>query len=222
MPGLLKKIMPAGPYYEWQFICTKKAYRKAERRRIKAYRKDPTFVPVPHHVKESTILDLARQYSIGTLIETGTFLGEMIEAISSHFRNYVSIELSEQLAKKARFRFKHRQNVQIICGDSSVVLPEVVKKLDERAIFFLDGHYSGGITAKSDIETPVIEEIRWILNHKIPDHIIVIDDARLFIGRRDYPDIDTFKRILYEMDPDARMEIENDCIIILLGSSANT
>lgn len=214
--------MPAGPYYEWQFICTKRAYRKAERKRIAAYRKDPSFVPVPHHVKERTVLDLARKNSIGTLIETGTFLGEMIEAVSGHFRRYVSIELSEQLAKKARKRFQHRENVEIICGDSSVVLPEVIGKLDERAMFFLDGHYSGGITAKSDIETPVIEEIRWILNHKIPDHIVVIDDARLFIGKRDYPDINRFKSILHELNPDSRVEIINDCIIVLLGSSVNT
>lgn len=213
--------MPAASYYEWQFICTRRAYRKAESKRIKAYRKDPSFVPVPHYVKENVILDLAREHAIGTLIETGTFLGEMAEAISSHFRQYVSIELSEQLAKKARNRLKHRKNVEIICGDSSVVLPEVISKLDERAIFFLDGHYSGGITAKSDIETPVIEEIRWILKHRISDHIVVIDDARLFIGRRDYPDMDQFKRILFDLNPDARVEIKQDCIIILLGSSVN-
>jgi hypothetical protein len=222
MPGILKRILPEASYYEWRYFCTKRAYRKVERKRIIAYRKDPSTVPVPHHVKENTILDLARLYEIGTLVETGTFLGEMVDALSDHFRHYVSIELSEQLAKKAQNRFKHRENVEIIRGDSSVVLPEVLSKLDERAIFFLDGHYSGGITAKSDIETPVMDEIRWILSHRISGHILVIDDARLFIGRRDYPDIDQFKKILLELNPDARIEIQNDCIIVLQGSSLNT
>lgn len=221
MSGLLKKIMPPGPYFEWKYASTKRAYKKAERKRLKAYREDPSFVPVPHHVKEGIILELAKEYAIGTIIETGTFLGDMIDAISDHFQRYVSIELSEQLAKKARNRFKNRKNVEIIIGDSSDRLPEVIEALDERAIFFLDGHYSGGITEKSDIETPILEEIRGILNHKIPDHIIVIDDARLFIGTRDYPDIDQFSRVINKLNPNARIKIDNDSIIILPGSSVN-
>ena len=48
------------------------------------------------------------------------------------------------------------------------------------AIFWLDAHWSGGETYGINDECPLIEEIKIINNTKL-NHIILIDDARLFI-----------------------------------------
>ena len=48
------------------------------------------------------------------------------------------------------------RRAEILQGDSTDVLPEVVEKMDEPTLFWLDGHYSGGITASGEQETPIV------------------------------------------------------------------
>jgi hypothetical protein len=45
------------------------------------------------------------------------------------------------------------------------VLPLIIKDLNEPAIFWLDGHYSSGITAKGDKICPIFEELDSIFNN---------------------------------------------------------
>ena len=48
------------------------------------------------------------------------------------------------------------------------------------ALFWLDGHYSGGETAKGDADSPLREELEAIGRHPIKTHVIPIDDVRSF------------------------------------------
>ena len=48
-----------------------------------------------HRIKQKAIIDTARKYGIEHLIETGTYMGEMIEATRRHFETVTSIELSD-------------------------------------------------------------------------------------------------------------------------------
>ena len=97
------------------------------------------------------------------------------------------------MAKRAQKRFENDHKVKIIKGDSGKVLKDIVKEISEPILFWLDGHYSSEffigdeyfVTAKSDLNTPVEEELRTILASR-RDHIILIDDARLFNGTDDY------------------------------------
>ena len=41
-------------------------------------------------------------------------------------------------------------------------VPELVRQLDGPALFWLDGHYSGGDTAKGELDTPVSAELESI------------------------------------------------------------
>ena len=52
-------------------------------------------IPPPHVYKQSVIKKLAREYKIDEIVETGTYKGDMIEALKSKFRRLTSIELSE-------------------------------------------------------------------------------------------------------------------------------
>jgi hypothetical protein len=59
-------------------------------------------------------------------------------------------------------------------GDSGKELPKIVTQLDTPAIFWLDGHYSAGITAKGDTECPIFEELEAIFEpDKSCKHILI-------------------------------------------------
>ena len=124
-----------------------------------------------------------RRFSLATLVETGTFLGAMVEASRDTFTRIISIELDAKLHRQAQRKFARFAHITILRGDSAAVLPEVLKGLSEPCLFWLDGHFSGGITAKSDVETPILQELAAILRHPIKGHVILIDDARAFTGQ---------------------------------------
>jgi hypothetical protein len=97
------------------------------------------------------------------------------------------------------------------------VLPEILEKIDESCIFWLDGHFSGGGTSKGELLTPILTEINTVLNHgqnRKLEHVILIDDARDFNGLNDYPKIEEIQRLLKEMAPGYQMQVQDDIIMI--------
>jgi hypothetical protein len=166
----------------------------------------------PHVFKQNTIVEFQKKSGIDILVETGTYLGDMVEAQKKFFQKIYSIELSIMLYKKAKKRFKRDANVEIIQGDSGRMLSQIVNQLDRPAIFWLDGHYSGNITAKGDKECPVFEELDAIFNGKIKNHILLIDDARCFVGQGDYPTIDELAKYIAGKNLGYKLEIKKDII----------
>lgn len=167
--------------------------------------------PPPHIVKQMAIDDYRKKYNCRILIETGTYLGEMVEAQLKSFSKIISIELSEQFYKKAKQKFKFNPHIELLHGDSGKKLSEIVPLLTEPVLFWLDGHYSGGKTAKAEKNCPVPEELTIILKSNFP-HIILIDDARLFNGTQDYPDIFQIKEIIRSNHRHYSLEIKDDII----------
>jgi hypothetical protein len=47
-------------------------------------------------------------------------------------------------------------------------------------MFWLDAHYSSRDTAKGEVSVPLLDELQVIASHPIKDHVILIDDYRLF------------------------------------------
>lgn len=181
---------------EIRFNKQKRNYHLAQKKIIQEY-KLTSEGECPHLLKQEVILKAKEKYELNTLIETGTFLGEMMAAMSPHFEKLYSIELSEFLWEKAIQRFNRQKNVNIIQGDSGVKLAEIVSQLEQPAIFWLDGHYSGGVTAKGEIETPIYKELETVFSSRYKfDHVVLIDDARLFNGTRDYPKVEDLKKWL--------------------------
>jgi FkbM family methyltransferase len=114
-------------------------------------------------------------------IETGTFMGDGIrEALCNmKFREIHSIELNFGYYLKACENFKNEPRVRCHYGDSSIILPQLLKHINEPIIIFLDAHYSGGDTSGSDETIPIFDELS-VLNKRMYDDIIIIDDTRLF------------------------------------------
>jgi len=201
-----------------------KVYKKIKR---KFYTKEPVYDVPEIHIKRADLLEISRKFKdVKIFIETGTFFGDTIDFFKKHFTKLYSIELSEDLADKAKKRFQNDTNISIVQGDSSAQLSKILREIDETCIFWLDGHYSSEFwvgeefvrTAKGQKNTPVMEELFQIINHKVKNHIILIDDARCFNGDYDYPGIKKIKRLISKHLPSHTFEVENDIIKIIPGN----
>lgn len=168
---------------------------------------------VSHLTKQKHLISLANQSNLSILVETGTYLGDMLFMLKQNFTKLYSIELSEYYFKKAKKRFLGQEKIELHNGDSGEMLKEIIHKINEPALFWLDGHYSGGKTALGSKECPIYEELNHIFKSKL-DHIIVIDDARLFIGKNDYPSIDDLKKYIISNVTIKSFEINNDAIVV--------
>ncbi len=171
-------------------------------------------VPPPHIVKEIVVKEYARRFCIRLLVETGTFQGAMIRATRESFDRIYSIELDENLYQRAKNEFSDFDHITIIHGDSSDILPRLLPEITEPCLFWLDAHFSGEITARGTLLTPIKQELTQIFNHPIKDHVILIDDARLFNGQNDYPTLEELRHLVLNRLPDGILAVEDDIIRI--------
>lgn len=139
------------------------------------------------------ILAVAELYGLKTLVETGTQAGATLAATAAYFDRLYSIEIYPPSVVAARQRFASLPKITIIEGDSATALPELVKTISEPILFWLDGHYSGKGTGMGEEHSPIVAEIAHILKLRPAGRdAIVIDDARLFVGKDGYPPIEQF------------------------------
>jgi len=171
-------------------------------------------LPAPHIIKRTILRNYARKYECATFVETGTYLGDTTYALKNTFKKLISIELDQNLYNRAFERFKHNPHIIILQGDSATVLPSVIATVSSPALFWLDGHYSGENTGHSGLETPIMAELELIFNHPIKNHVILIDDARLFLGARDYPTLEEVRNFVKNNSAYLNMSVENDIIRI--------
>lgn len=116
-------------------------------------------------------------------IETGSYLGDGIQlALDSGYEKIYSIELCPNLYDACKKRFLDNSSVNLLQGDSSVVLKNLLQTLSEKSLtFWLDGHYSGPHTAKGIKECPLMEEIESILTRSNESNdLIYVDDMRIY------------------------------------------
>ncbi len=170
--------------------------------------------PPPHCYKISTIREYAARFRLKLFIETGTFMGETTAACRDIFSGLMTIELDQTLYENACRKFEHDRHVSVYQGDSGEIIETVLKNIRQPCLFWLDGHYSEGITAKGELNTPIINELRHILTHSINGHAILIDDARYFTGENDYPGLDALQAMISESSPAYKFYVKDDIIRI--------
>lgn len=171
-------------------------------------------IPPPHAYKQREVKRYAKQAKIRTLVETGTYMGHMIDATRHSFDHIYSIELDNALHEAAARRFAGNERVILLKGDSGVIVPELVDKVNEPALFWLDAHWSGGTTASGEERSPILKELVPILTAKQRAHIILIDDAREFVGADGYPTLRELTGIVSRHRPDLEMAVHADVIRI--------
>ncbi|MBL7743843.1 MAG: hypothetical protein JNN00_10255 [Chitinophagaceae bacterium] len=169
-------------------------------------------LPPPHTVKQEAIRSYQKKSGYNVLVETGTYKGDMILAQKSYFNQIYSIELSHALHEKAKKRFHWQPGITLLQGNSGDVISKVLAELKEPAVFWLDGHYSGGITATIEKYSPIIEELQTISGNNSLLHIILIDDARCFVGEHGYPTIEEMKELTKKDFPGYDFSVDEDII----------
>ncbi|MBE3138582.1 MAG: hypothetical protein IMZ63_02065 [Actinobacteria bacterium] len=132
--------------------------------------------------------------NIKVFIETGTHFGQTIFKINSYFDKIHTIEIKEDIyntvVNMAHTKESHPgsfQNINFHLGDSTYLLPKILKNINEPCVFFLDGHYSHGITGRGEKDTPLLEEVKAIEEFHNQSSIIIIDDCGMF-GKHDSED----------------------------------
>ena len=168
----------------------------------------------PHFVKQLAIKTFAQKYGIRVFIETGTYLGDMVAAVRHDFDRIYSIELSEDLFKQAQKRFTRYKHITVVQGDGPRVMPEILRRIDVPCLFWLDGHYSAGTKVKGERVTPICKELDHIFGHPVKNHVILIDDASLFVGKNSYPGIESMQKLIGSRLPYHVFEVRDDIIRI--------
>jgi hypothetical protein len=143
-----------------------------------------------------------------TFVETGTFIGDGIrKALAAGFKRVVSIEVQPTIAEKAKAAFASDPRVEIITGDSKLVLPEVIKTITGAATFWLDAHWLDGYE-QAETRCPLYDELQAIKGHACKSHAILIDDMSMMGTTHSWGkgmQVERIKSLLMEINPDYKL-----------------
>ena len=204
-----RRTSNAVEYIDWMFL--KALATGKTRRERRAIRRRHRPVAPPHWRKQATVMLYAKKYGCQRFIETGTQVGEMVNAVQGAFKQVTSIEIDPVGYKISKERFSGIKHIQLLHGDSAELLPEVLGKLDEAAVFWLDAHgYQPPMGMESN---PILIEVDRVLRHPVSGHVVLVDDARCFGWERYYPSLDELWELAREHGAD--FEVADDCIRIL-------
>lgn len=209
--GILKFIEKVEKSFLMKYILKLKAFLKiiTPRSVIKKIREKEALYgwyldgqpdPAPDPIKQKIVKTAGKKNKLKTFIETGTAGGLMIKALKRYFSRIISIELDDQLYENAKNNFSAFGHINLIHGDSGKKLAEILPTVSEPALFWLDAHYSGGGTAKGEMETPIMKELNTIFSRNNKKDVILIDDARCFDGTHDYPTVQQVKNLVANYD----------------------
>jgi hypothetical protein len=134
-------------------------------------------------VPDVLVRRLGEALELKAAIETGTYRGASAQVLASLFDRVWTIEWSEDLWARARDKFADNGRITCLHGSSADVLDSAIQEAATPALFWLDGHWSGGATAGATYECPVLAEITAIdASPYGADSAILVDDARLFLA----------------------------------------
>lgn len=171
----------------------------------------------PHLVKQRAVQEYAERYGLRVLVETGTYYGEMVAAMRGRFDEIYSVEYDHALAARAAQKFASSPHIHILEGDSALKVPEILSKLDQPALFWLDAGYYGWAGLQGDKQR-LTTELESILSHRIKQHVILMDDARGLNGQNGSPTVDQLKQRIDAMFPGHSIEVKHDILRITPSS----
>ena len=166
------------------------------------------------------VLKFAAKGGIVNFVETGTYKGNTSYWAAAHFEHVFTIEIDPEISRTTASRPDCPKNIRFLVGNSKDVLPEIVGQIQGRSIFWLDGHWCNVTEMGKDMECPLMEEL--ISLRSIPDAVILIDDARAFLGplppphdNKQWPRIDDIVLLLKKQFPQNLVTIADDVIYCL-------
>ena len=166
----------------------------------------------PHLLKQRTVREYAQKYDLHTLVETGTYYGEMVAAMKDRFSRIYSVEYDHQLAQRAIKKFSRYSHIRILEGDSQQVIPELLQSLSAPALFWLDAGYYGWAGLQGNKQR-LTTELEAILRHPV-QHVILMDDARGLNGQNGAPTVAELKQRIESEFPGWFVEVKYDILRI--------
>ncbi|MER8595875.1 class I SAM-dependent methyltransferase [Mesorhizobium sp. M1182] len=135
---------------------------------------------VPHSLTKLHNMKTCRDMTgATTAVEIGSYKGVTTKRMSYLFEKVISVEIDEALYRQASKRCAGRKNVELVLGDGAKLLPGIAARVN-KALIFLDGHFSGGETGQGDEPEPVLKELDLIAPFISKFVAVVVDDFRLF------------------------------------------
>src|SRR5579859_2296227 len=103
---------------------------------------------IRYGVPTEYVLSLKQHLGIDCFVESGTSEGRTAAWAAGHFKQVITIELSDRSYHRASARLARHANVRQLLGSSPDVLAELARGLPP-AIFWLDAHWDiGGETGR--------------------------------------------------------------------------
>lgn len=120
---------------------------------------------------------LKRDYTIDTVVETGTHRGASTRLFAILFDQVHTIEIFENSYKISKKFLKNCSNVECHLGSSEIVLQKLLPSLKEKTVlFYLDAHWYDN--------WPLLNELEEISKTHRDNCIVMIDDFKV-PGRSD-------------------------------------
>jgi FkbM family methyltransferase len=170
-------------------------------------------------ISRELVLAIQKEFKYKNFVETGTYLGGTAIWASEHFENIYTIEIDHEISQKAFYNARNKSNIEFIVGDSSNELKIVTESLEGLNMYWLDGHWCQEVPRVSS-ECPLMDELNSIVTRE--SDIILIDDARFFMGIVPYPHnpdnwprVDDIILILKKRYPTHQIVIDFDIIMCL-------
>ena len=168
----------------------------------------------PHLLKQRTVGEYAQRYGLRALVETGTYYGEMVAAMRKRFDRIYSVEFDSALAQRAQKKFSRWPHIRILEGDSQQVVPELLQSLDQTALFWLDAGYYGWAGLQGNRQR-LTSELEAVLDHRIRNHVILMDDARGLNGQNGAPTVSELKQRIESQFPGRSVEVKHDILRVV-------
>jgi hypothetical protein len=170
------------------------------------------------------VLWLRDCFGCRTFVETGTNKGETAVWAADNFDQVFTIEAYEPLYREAVETFGNRANIRFLEGDSRHHIRSILGSLAEPAVFWLDAHWCGEYTFGRSDECPLVGELEALNASKV-QHVVLIDDARLFLApppaphdASHWPDIAEICHLMTAHSTRRYIAVHDDVIICVADS----
>ena len=209
---LLRRLGWYHPLHDWR---RDRRFRRRRAAEVAQWRRAGCPSPPPDAIKYDCIRHYARTHGTPVLVETGTWFGDAIFTLRGEFRAIHSIELAPALHAQAREALAHLPHIHLHLGDSAAELTRLAPTLAGPTLYWLDGHWCDGPSARGTKDTPIMEELSFLLDQPVGQDVVLVDDARFFTGEHGYPTVDALRRLVAAKRPAASFELQDDIIRIV-------
>lgn len=165
-------------------------------------------------IPQNIALGLIVDYGLRIFVETGTFEGRTAAWAADNFDLVITIEKNQRWQQYAMEKYDAFDNIRFLVGDSREELPRVLSRLSDRALIWLDAHWTRNVLGQ-EMDCPIRQELKALAhcNHK---HIVMIDDAHFWQGEipeggnaYDWVQLDEMQELL----PGYTWEVKDDVVI---------